>query len=1026
MGTLNPLLQSFKAVGATGTGGPVAELWSVKYASKVAGDAITINSGEFVMFDLAQSPVYGAITNNGKLTTSRAYNTELRFKSFMNHGIWEIGTPENPWPRNIKHIITPSGPRSADISISDPRHAVPSDNRGVMNMGGEICWVAVVPDVVICKLGDTANAGDAFITSEVPMTLAAGDWLQLGTSMYWQEGMDDLTAANGIVGSNGDGTNATQFGRRPGYGSEIVKVASAVVNSTLIPINQTISLDGSSEVTSTVLQYTHWGKLQYLCTPVLEGAANTRLRTTPYTIQPTDIMGTVNGRNILGSRVLDAVANGVSTVVDNRATIGLLTHPIKFGAPPDADWITYGYGAHLMTMQLGAKNRMQGVERYRVGQAGFLGRYPDHQHMRSWGAYGTPSSGTFFGDVDPAFNWIKRCSQRRSSNRGSTIHGTCGFLLYQNVYSDTDTHCIFLEDGSEGRNVIDGNFISGVGSIGYGATPIKNHDVSPNQGQRTGGACGIWYTNPENYLRNNIIAGSYIGIWHIFGAQCFGQSRECGIVPNYRPILQWENNEFHSTVFYGMITAGHVADEDGTVPDDRTPGFFGGNTAPHGGLIHKARLWKVIHFYFNEVFPAEYDGWQISCLRDNNTWTGADDPGVFGRAEGNFSRASVFTHTIDDYYRVNLPFVINTGVPSDNSAHTAMVTYHNTLHRPHCLFVSAPMGTMRMTGGPMCRIHNNGGVMQCWDFYENAVEMQFLYDVGGVYLGHDAGYPGVRFPPIWKLSEYDPAYLAAIGHVPADFDTEGENTSWRAMAAALKLPDDGSMFEHNGWWVYNNPFHIYGIDPALIEPAQAPAGLTGLNGVLVNNAESFLGFWTIRANGVDITGEAGGGIPAACRVYFDRIADDNVTVVGSWNVLGPGPDVNYYNKRHCCVRNGATVRTRWDRAQVPLPVSAYGEIWGMTRPTSNIVVGIDWNHNTAVTTGYIYNASQSATANISPGPTSLAQVKASTTNCYWKDNANDKLWMHLWVVKYIEDDYTYGNYDSIHIHNTHYWRLNNG
>ena len=72
--------------GSSGGGGP-SVLWSVVYASKGTGDPITINAGESVMFDLAQSPVYGEITNNGTLTVSRALNTELRFKGFMNHGI---------------------------------------------------------------------------------------------------------------------------------------------------------------------------------------------------------------------------------------------------------------------------------------------------------------------------------------------------------------------------------------------------------------------------------------------------------------------------------------------------------------------------------------------------------------------------------------------------------------------------------------------------------------------------------------------------------------------------------------------------------------------------------------------------------------------------------------------------------------------------------------------------------------------------------------------------------------------------
>jgi hypothetical protein len=459
--------------------GSTYPLWSALYAGAAAGDSIVVGSGETVIMDVAQTPAYDLLTINGTVIVDRTKNTELRYNAMeiYSTGAYRAGTVSDPWPRGtFTHTLTPSGLRANDPSVGTPGTAVVSSNRGILVMdGGELSLYASVPTVNIFKLGATANVGATSIQSEVAVTLKAGDLLELTTTKFWDEGRH----------------------------REVVTVTADVNNSTTIPV--------------TALLYRHHGQLQYVVAPAYEDIPGTNLSYTPRTILSTDSFGTSNGSPYLGSRVLAAVSNGASTTIDNRCTAGLLTHPIKFGAPNDSDWTTHGYGAHLMVMGLNSKCMLQGVERYRVGQAGFLGRYPDHQHMRSYTPYGTTGSGTFLGDVNAVENFVKQCSTRGSSNRGSTIHGTCGFTLLKNVYSNTDTHCIFLEDGSEERNIIDGNLVSGVNLIGYGKTVIKAHDGPIFTYGDTAGPTGIWYTNPSNYLRNNVFSDcAGLGIWNAF------------------------------------------------------------------------------------------------------------------------------------------------------------------------------------------------------------------------------------------------------------------------------------------------------------------------------------------------------------------------------------------------------------------------------------------------------------------------------------------------------------------------------
>lgn len=476
-------------------------LWSQAFVGAQAGDDLVIPADKEVLFDLTQSPVYGHIDVMGRIVVDQSKDTELQFNSMMvmHGGEYICGTETVPFPRTRTHKIVPSGPRSNEVpvNLSDPANGVPTHNRAIMWMpGSKRSWIAEVPAVVITKLAETANIGATSIKVRTPVTWKAGTELELSTTQYWQEGIADLPAIT---------TWPAEHARKPGWGQERIVVAADVVNSTTIPL-------------TAPLQFRHHGQLQYLVPPAYEDIPGTNLSYTYRAIQPTDSFGTVNGNPILGSKVLDVIAAGANPVLDNCATVGVLSHPIKFHGPQDSDWTTHGYGATDMVMGVQTVSMTQGVEFQYVGKAGILGAYPMHDHVRSYIPYGSEGSGTYLGDVDGSKNYIKKCSFKDSSNRGVTIHGTCGATVYQNVFSKIDTHCIFLEDGSERRNIIDGNFVSGVRMIGYGKKEIKAHD---KYRLMDSGPSGIWYTSPDNYLRNNIFMGCYIGIWNAFTGDYF-------------------------------------------------------------------------------------------------------------------------------------------------------------------------------------------------------------------------------------------------------------------------------------------------------------------------------------------------------------------------------------------------------------------------------------------------------------------------------------------------------------------------
>ncbi len=242
-----------------------------------------------------------------------------------------------------------------------------------------------------------------------------------------------------------------------------------------------------------------------------------------------------NGSTTTRTRSTD----GKSWTADLRAEVGLLSRNVKIQG--DAASETAGFGGHIMVMNGGTgccvttgRAFIEGVELYRMGQKSIVARYPMHWHMCAEGG-----AGQYFRDS----------CVRRSFNRAITIHGTESTLVGNNFCYDHLGHGIFLEDGSERFNVIDGNVVlasmrpaAGEEILQTDNAFVSVQNISPSS---------YWITNPNNTFTNNVAAGTHgTGFWFAFPKKPLNASathpRFINLEPYKQPLGAFDGNVAHS------------------------------------------------------------------------------------------------------------------------------------------------------------------------------------------------------------------------------------------------------------------------------------------------------------------------------------------------------------------------------------------------------------------------------------------------------------------------------------------------
>ncbi|MFC4639198.1 G8 domain-containing protein [Deinococcus hohokamensis] len=209
--------------------------------------------------------------------------------------------------------------------------------------------------------------------------------------------------------------------------------------------------------------------------------------------------------------------------LSERAEVGLLTRNVRVSASDDA--AASGLGAHTMIMGT-AQARIEGTEFVRVGQRNVLRRYPVHFHQLG---------------SQPA-SYFRSNSVHESYNRCVVIHGTRDLAVQNNVTFNTVGHCIFLEDGDETGNRLEGNLVTLVRrpNAKLGETPLLPSDKR---------AAAFWLTNPANTVRGNVAAGvEGVGFWYALPEHPTGLGAATGatIWPRRTPLGTFDGNVAHS------------------------------------------------------------------------------------------------------------------------------------------------------------------------------------------------------------------------------------------------------------------------------------------------------------------------------------------------------------------------------------------------------------------------------------------------------------------------------------------------
>lgn len=116
-------------------------------------------------------------------------------------------------------------------------------------------------------------------------------------------------------------------------------------------------------------------------------------------------------------------------------------------------------------------------------------------------------------------SYIRNNAVHDSNARCTTIHAVSGLRVQNNVCYKARGHNIFLEDGIEEGNLIEGNL-------------VVSSRFASNMLQTDTSVASIWVTNPNNIVRYNHVAGSdFYGFWYEIKPRPDGPSATDDICP---------------------------------------------------------------------------------------------------------------------------------------------------------------------------------------------------------------------------------------------------------------------------------------------------------------------------------------------------------------------------------------------------------------------------------------------------------------------------------------------------------------
>lgn len=710
---------------------------------------------------------------------------------------------------------------------------------------------------------------------------------------------------------------------------------------------------------------------------------------------------------------------GLSKVQDSRAVVQNLTRNIKFQGPDDSDWQTNGFGAHAMFMGPNAKVEIDSVEFRRTGQRGVMGRYPIHWHMNSY----TPATGAFTGDLTN--NWARSCSVHESENRGAVLHGVCGVELSDNVFSEIKTSCIFLEDHSERRNLIQRNAISRVTGHSVAGNRLRNFD---------GEGFGIWQTNPDNRTLNNhcgdIDAKGIIQVYPdvISGSTggCMGDSRLVNIVPRYMQILEFAGNTIHTTGSQGMRLSQGIGDQAGTITEQqyqpRAGGIAGGaHLIP---VFTDINIWKCgandPGGYANRVHSPHYVEWVV-CDNNGNDFQGAVQENTF------LDRVTFIGASLNA-----------TGSPAAPKVRAGVASYHTAGVPRDSVFVNYPGVD---PGTPAFNTHESlaGGAIPVWDLYLRTIEVGFGRATGNEFLSTlpywplkppnpDPANPGFGYNGVassafqngetqyhnrtinvvlpdwhgWLTGDtpsinprnviFDNAFLT---HDIGDLAAIQVGKAWQSGVAHYKATATHFFGLDNFWYEDYNRTNDGSTEPDAGTREFTPRMAVEVSRRSLSNADTQVATWSIP----DALESAQGGLTPGFIVPFRHVPIANG---GRYVLTMPHPSVKYPNQFlriqiSNCYRSGDGfwLAVPWSGAVAP------SAVW-------HAIDNGRVNYGTRTLSGEAVGA---GTARVLTTTGSRANALADTTaSVYYRDTPNNLLWMHVKALPGGAGDWTTINF----------------
>jgi hypothetical protein len=482
----------------------------------VEGDTVIVPKGQAILVDVSPPELFLVLVQGEMIFDRRDLTFDAHY-ILVHGGRLEVGTEQEPFYNRL--TITLHGDRFGAVEIPEVGAKVLAVMNGGMNMASH---------------SDTAGGGDMHhsAAADGDADPAAMEAMDVALEMFEMMGNDhNMDMAVPGAATAGD-SSPVSLGALGAMHSDMPGVdGSPAPHSSqgFLDIHGIPRMRVWTKVAATV----EAGSDTITTSEDVDWAPGERIVLTSgswdYSEAEEKIIKSRSGRTIVvetpfthrhESSIFPAAIYG-HTDVDMRCEVGLLSRNVVIRGDEGSE--AQVFGVHTGAFH-GGTYRLENAELTRCGQSFNLGRYCSHYHMR--------------GDAPEGY--IRSNSIHHSYQRATTIHGTNHLRVMHNFAYRIRGHSIFVEDGVEQFNVIEGNLIA----VTLRCFACLKSDVKP---------ASFWAASPTNFWRHNVAAGSQNdGFWLEPPGNPHGPSFTTTYCPVGAPLGQFFNNTAHSNGVHGL------------------------------------------------------------------------------------------------------------------------------------------------------------------------------------------------------------------------------------------------------------------------------------------------------------------------------------------------------------------------------------------------------------------------------------------------------------------------------------------